>query len=40
MAIAVALVTVGLLALHQYRAVVEPRGRNPARFPDASPRIG
>jgi hypothetical protein len=40
MAIGVGLVTVGLLALHQYRAVVEPRGRNRARFPDASPRTG
>lgn len=40
MAIAVALVTVGLLALHQYRAVVEPRGRTSARFPGASPRTG
>jgi hypothetical protein len=40
MAIAVALVTVGVLAVHQYRGVVEPRGRNPARFPEASFRIG
>ena len=39
-AISVSLVTVGLLALHQFRAVVEPRGRYPARFPGESPRVG
>jgi hypothetical protein len=38
MAIAVGIVTVALQALHQYRRVVEPRGRTTARFPESSPR--
>jgi hypothetical protein len=40
LAIAVGLLTVGLLALHQYRAVVAPRGRSPARFPEIPPAAG
>jgi hypothetical protein len=40
MAIAVGLLTVALQALHQYRRVVEPRGRTTARFPEPSARIG
>jgi hypothetical protein len=40
LAIAVGLVTIGLLALHQYRAVVAPRGRSPARFPEIAPGVG
>ena len=33
LAVAVALLTVGLLAVYQYRGVVRPRGRRMARFP-------
>jgi hypothetical protein len=40
LAIAVGLLTVGMLALHQYRAVVAPRGRSPARFPEIPPAAG
>jgi hypothetical protein len=40
LAIAVGLVTVGFLALHQYRAVVAPRGRSTARFPEIPPAGG
>jgi hypothetical protein len=40
LAIAVAMATVALLALHQYRAVVEPRARTRARFPDTPPGSG
>lgn len=36
--VAVALITCSLLAIHQYRGVVKPRGRRQARFPrDESP---
>ena len=36
--VATALTTCGLLVIHQYRGVVKPRGRRPARFPrDGSP---
>jgi hypothetical protein len=34
--VAVALVTSALLVVHQYRGVVKPRGRRPARFPQGS----
>jgi hypothetical protein len=38
LAMAVALVTCALLVIHQYRGVVKPRGRRPARFPqDGAP---
>jgi len=40
MAIAVALVTVVLQARHQYRGVVEPRGRTTSRFPQPTAKIG
>jgi hypothetical protein len=36
-AIVVALVTVVLHVVHQYRGVVKPRGRRPARFPERPP---
>ena len=39
-AIAVALVTIVMQALHQYRGVVEPRRRTIARFPEASAKSG
>jgi hypothetical protein len=36
--VAMALITCALLVIHQYRGVVKPRGRRPARFPrDGSP---
>ena len=31
--VAVALITCAILVIHQYRGVVKPRGRRPARFP-------
>jgi hypothetical protein len=35
--VTIALVTCALLVIHQYRGVVKPRGRRPARFPHAGP---
>jgi hypothetical protein len=39
LAITLSLVTVALHVVHQYRGVVKPRGRRPARFPERPPGI-
>lgn len=39
LAITLSLVTVALHVVHQYRGVVKPRGRRPARFPEWPPGI-
>ena len=38
-AVAVGVVTVALLVIHQYRGVVRPRGRRPTRFPEEPPTV-
>jgi hypothetical protein len=38
LSVAVALVTVGLQLLYQYRGVVRPRGQGPTRFPESTPK--
>jgi hypothetical protein len=40
LAIVVALLAIGLQALHQFRGVVEPRRQTKPRFPETSPKVG